>query len=116
MVPKNKEKAKEFHLARVEEHILLVLNRDGRKDKYGYQIMQEIEVLSDGRYKLGYGSLYPALTRLEDKGFVNSKWGEEKLEELGGARRRYYKITPDGVQALENLELLRTWLGGGQLA
>ena len=51
---------------------------------------------SQGEYEMKEPSLYTSLKRLESQGFVESYWGSETQ----GARRKYYRITSDGVQEL----------------
>lgn len=74
---------------------------------YALQIIEAIESASQGKLRIGFGSLYPTLHKLEKKGFVNSCWGEETPEERGHARRRYYQITGLGEQALLEKERFR---------
>lgn len=62
------------------------------EEMYGYQIVKEM----GGKIKLG--SLYGALNSLQKKGFLKSSWGEESGP---GGRRRYYRITAKGSDALE---------------
>ncbi|MBD5636684.1 MAG: hypothetical protein HDP28_02535 [Clostridia bacterium] len=61
-------------------------------DKYGYEIIAEIEKKSHGQYSLKQPSLYSALKRLETQGFVTSYWGGT----AGGGRRKYFSLTEDG--------------------
>ncbi|MBW4615953.1 MAG: PadR family transcriptional regulator [Desmonostoc vinosum HA7617-LM4] len=96
---------RELHiLSSVEEDILSVLYPN--KEVYGLAIINTIEEVSKGKRKIGPNTLYPTLRRMEssDKGYITSRWGDERLEELverGGARRRYYKLTDKGREALE---------------
>lgn len=92
-------------LSDLEEILLSVLS--GRGELYGLQISKTIEAGSEGKLQIGFGSLYPALRRLESRKFVESHWGDNTLEDRGGARRRYYKITALGQQALEDKQILR---------
>lgn len=52
----------------------------------------------------GIGRLYVRLYRLEARGLITSRWGEETPPERHGLRRRYYALTPVGVQALEDAD------------
>ena len=63
---------------------------------HGYAIAQHIERLSDGVLTIEQGSLYPALERLQQNGWVTSKWGESAT----GRRARYYTITAAGRRQL----------------
>lgn len=99
------ENDQELHLpSSVEEEILSVLYPD--KEIYGLAIINKIEEVSKGKRKIGANTLYPTLRRMEssEKGYISSRWGDERPEELierGGARRRYYKLTDKGREALE---------------
>lgn len=93
-------------LSDLEEMILSTLA--GGKELYGLQISETIEAGSESKIQLSFGSLYPALRRLETKKFVTSKWEDEQSKERGGARRRYYKITAQGSLALnEKRQLMK---------
>jgi DNA-binding PadR family transcriptional regulator len=71
-------------------HILLAL---AGEDRHGYGIMREVARQSDGRYKLGPGTLYANLQRLLDQGIV-----EECSPRSAGddPRRRYYRLSRFG--------------------
>ena len=91
-----------YSLSALEENILSALL--GRQ-LYGLQISKAIEQASGGRRKLAVGSLYPTLRRIEHKGLVHSHW--EGVDERGGARRRYYKISAKGATALVENQAIR---------
>ena len=77
----------------IRGHINTIILRslsDG--DKYGYEIMAEIERKSHGQYALKQPSLYSALKRLEKEGFITSYWGGS----VGGGRRKYFSLTGEG--------------------
>ena len=99
-------------LSPLEEDILTALS--GR-ELYGLQIIDAIAEASNGRRKIGFGSLYPTLHKLDKKGFVEPRWGDE-LEETGGARRKYYKITGLGSRVLTETQEFRSRLAGPQPA
>ena len=63
---------------------------------HGYAIAQHIERLSKDVLAVEQGSLYPALERLQKKGWVISRWGESPT----GRRARYYTITASGRRKL----------------
>ena len=67
-----------------------------KQQKYGFQIIKELRELSDGFFDLKEGTLYPALRRLEERGFVESHWVEPQT----GIPRKYYRITDRGRRAL----------------
>jgi DNA-binding PadR family transcriptional regulator len=74
-------------LAPATLHILLSLA--GEK-MYGYAIMQEVARQSDGRYKLGPGTLYDNLQRLMKQGLVEEVAGRPEED---SSRRRYYRLS-----------------------
>jgi transcriptional regulator len=63
---------------------------------HGYAIAQHIAKLSDGVLRVEQGSLYPALERLQKKGWITAKWGESPT----GRRARYYTLTAAGRKQL----------------
>lgn len=77
-------------------HILLAL---AGGELHGYGIMQEILRQTAGSYKLGPGTLYDNLQRLLDQGWIAEVAGDSD-------RRRLYKLTPEGKEAL-NQEIAR---------
>ncbi len=77
----------------------IILSHLMKKDSYGYEINKSIGVLSNGRYELKEATLYTAFKRLEDAGWIASYWGDEN----SGARRKYYKITPLGIENYNKL-------------
>ena len=77
-------------------HILLAL-ADG--DRHGYGIMQEVKSRTDGRVKLGPGTLYGAIKRLLAQG-VLEELDERADPELNNERRRYYRLTDFGQKVL----------------
>lgn len=77
----------------IRGHINTIILRalyDG--DKYGYEIIAEIERKSHGQYSLKQPSLYSALKRLEKDGYVTSYWGGS----VSGGRRKYFSLTESG--------------------
>lgn len=68
-------------------HILLAL---AGEDLHGYGIMQEVERHSDGRYKIGPGTLYDNLQRMMDQGLV------QEVSKPEQSRRRSYRLTALG--------------------
>lgn len=77
----------------------IILSHLMKKDSYGYEINKSIGLLSNGRYELKEATLYTAFKRLEDAGWIASYWGDEN----SGARRKYYKITPLGIENYNKL-------------
>lgn len=88
-------------LSAMDEDILTGLL--GRK-LYGLEILN---LLNDGRQiKIGFGSLYPALNRLEKKGLVSWKWGDES-DATEGSRRKYYEVSGFGEKTLLEVQEYR---------
>jgi len=82
---------------------LCLLSLLSRGRKYGLQIINELRELSNGFFDLKEGTLYPALRRMEEKGYLKSEW----VERESGIPRRYYKITEKGKSMLA--EATRVW-------
>lgn len=82
----------------IRGHINTIILRtlyDG--DKYGYEIINEIEEKSKGQYALKQPTLYSALKRLESQDYVTSYWGGVS----NGGRRKYFQITDKGRKVVE---------------
>lgn len=75
--------------------LILALLKDG--DKYGYEMVDELDRRSDHTFELKEGTLYPLLHTLEKNHLVSSytKAGP------GGRERKYYRLTDDGREQLE---------------
>ena len=65
----------------------IILRTLYERDKYGYEIIEEIEAKSHGQYSLKQPTLYSALKRLESQGYINAYWKTDEVS-LGG-RRKY---------------------------
>jgi DNA-binding PadR family transcriptional regulator len=76
----------------------IVLAILAKGDSYGYAIIQRVRELSAGHLTWTDGMLYPVLHRLERLGLVEARW--EVAE--SGRRRKYYRITRTGREALAN--------------
>jgi transcriptional regulator len=75
---------------------LLILKALELQPMHGWGIGLRIEQLSKGKLEVNQGSLYPALQRLEHKGFVLSDWQVTE----NNRRARYYRVTASGRRAL----------------
>jgi transcriptional regulator len=75
---------------------LLVLKTLSLEAMHGWGIAQRIEQWSSAALRVGQGSLYPALRRLEEKGWIEAEW---RVTE-NGRRARYYTLTRPGRRAL----------------
>ena len=78
---------------------LLVLSLLKTGDMYGYELIQQMALLSDNAFSMSQGSLYPFLHTLEDKGLIQSYTQTER-----GRERRFYRLTPAGGRALKHKE------------
>jgi transcriptional regulator len=65
---------------------------------HGYAIAERIEHLSENVFQVGEGSLYPALHRMDEAGWVRSEWAPSDHNR----RARYYRITAKGRRQLED--------------
>ena len=72
----------------------IILGSLWSQDRYGYDILKEIETRSEGQYKLKQPTLYNQLKRLEKQGLISSYDGDP--DDTGGGRRRYYALTAEG--------------------
>ena len=76
--------------------IVLKLLRAGPAN--GWDLTQSIQLVSNGALEVNYGSLYPALRRLEAKGWIKGRWG---LSE-NNRRARFYELTTSGQKQLDS--------------
>ena len=63
---------------------------------HGFGIARRIEQIADGAFALNQGTIYPALLRLEQKGWITSEWGTSE----NNRRARFYSITKAGKKQL----------------
>lgn len=76
----------------------LVLSTFVEGEKYGYQVVKELERRSEGFFQLKEGTLYPILHRLEKQGLLCGRWQTMP----NGSERRYYALTAKGEHALSD--------------
>jgi transcriptional regulator len=76
---------------------LIVLRLLRAEPANGWDLTQSIQVVSKGVLDVNYGSLYPALRRLESKGLIKGRWGTSE----NNRRARFYELTPNGLKQLE---------------
>lgn len=76
---------------------MLILKTVSRGEKHGYAIAQAIQRTSDDVLKVEEGALYPALHRLEVRGWLQSSWGTSE----NNRRAKYYRLSALGRRALE---------------
>jgi PadR family transcriptional regulator PadR len=75
---------------------LLILTSLNAGPHHGLGIARRIHQLTRGTFEVKPGSLFPALHRLEEKGWLVSSWGESE----NNRRARYYRLTPSGRRRL----------------
>ena len=76
---------------------LLILKVVALEPAHGWAIGQRISQMSNDVLLVGQGSLYPALHKLEQQGWIEAEWGESE----NNRRAKYYSITKDGRRALK---------------
>ena len=75
---------------------LLVLKTLALEPMHGWGISQRIQQMSRDVLRVNQGSLYPALHRLEQQGWISAEWGESE----NNRRAKYYKLTAAGRKQL----------------
>lgn len=76
--------------------VLLILSLLEGSDRYGYEMIKELELRSDKTFEFKEGSLYPVLHKLESKEFIESYIKSYE----NGRDRKYYRITQNGIRQL----------------
>jgi transcriptional regulator len=76
---------------------LLILKTLALAPMHGWGIAQRIEQVSQNALQIGQGSLYPALHRLEYKGWIKAEWGESE----NNRKAKFYSLTKTGKKQLE---------------
>jgi PadR family transcriptional regulator, regulatory protein PadR len=82
---------------------LLVLKTLAHGPQHGYGITLHIQRVSNDLLRVEEGSLYPALHRMEQDGWINAEWGVSE----NNRKARYYRLTAAGQRQLEEEE--RNW-------
>jgi transcriptional regulator len=77
---------------------LLILKAVSLGPQHGYGILLRIEQISRGHLPVQQGTLYPALYRLEDRGFLATEWGTSE----NNRRAKFYRLTPAGRKQLRD--------------
>lgn len=80
---------------------LLILRTLQRESMHGWAISRRIRQCSDEQLQVNQGSLYPALHRLEEQGWVDAEWGVVAT----GKRARMYRLTAAGRRHLAREQL-----------
>lgn len=94
---KESDWVKELRKGSIQICILSLLSK---KRMYGFEIVKRLRELSNGYFDLKEGTLYPALHRLEKRGYLKSEW----IIESGAKPRKYYMITDNGIRMLKAME------------
>ncbi len=76
---------------------LLILKTLALEPMHGWGITQRIQQISEGVLQVNQGSLYPALVRLEQQGWISSEWGTSE----NNRQAKYYKLTRTGRKQLD---------------
>ena len=66
-------------------------------EQHGYGIARRIEQTSEGRLSINYGTLYPALLKLEQEGLISSEWGVSD----NNRKAKFYRLTKAGRKQIE---------------
>jgi DNA-binding PadR family transcriptional regulator len=103
------EMQKRTYLGELELMVLLAVVRLG-DDAYGVPISTEL--LSLARREVALGSIYAALDRMEQKGYVTSLLGDP-TPERGGRAKRYFRVTSTGLRAIKMTRTALTNLWSG---
>lgn len=83
---------------------LLVLKTLALGPQHGYGITVHIQRVSNDLLRVEEGSLYPALHRMEQDGWISAEWGVSE----NNRRARYYRLTAEGRKQLEEEE--KNWM------
>jgi transcriptional regulator len=75
---------------------LLILKIVALEPMHGWAIAQRLKQMSGDVLHVGQGSLYPALHKLEQQGWIEAEWADSEKNR----RAKYYRLTRDGRQAL----------------
>ena len=76
---------------------LLILKSLALDQMHGLGIARRVEQITGGTFQVKPGSLFPALHRMEEEGWVTSEWGESE----NNRRAKYYRLTKTGRKQLE---------------
>ncbi len=80
--------------------VLMVLKTLAREPMHGYGITLHIQLVSKNLLRVEEGSLYPALHRMEQEGWISAEWGTSE----NNRRARYYRLTAAGRKQLAEEE------------
>ena len=83
--------------------LMILKTLEGMGPLHGYGVARRIEQVSGGAFSINYGTLYPALIKLEQEGYVSSEWGVSD----NNRKAKYYRLTRAGRKRLA--EETREW-------
>jgi PadR family transcriptional regulator, regulatory protein PadR len=83
--------------------LMILRTLETRGAMHGYGIARRIEQVSGDRLMLNYGTVYPALLRLEQEGYISSEWGVSE----NNRKAKFYRLTRAGQAQLQ--EETRQW-------
>ncbi len=75
---------------------VMILKMLEKEPMYGYGMIKNFDIMSNGTFKFKEGTLYPLLHSLEKKKYIESFW-----DSPDGRKRKYYKITTAGLKQLQ---------------
>ena len=76
--------------------LMILKTLEGLGPLHGYGVARRIEETSKNRLTLNYGTLYPALLKLEQEGYIKAEWRQSE----NNRRAKYYALTPAGRKQL----------------
>ena len=76
--------------------VMVLRTLDALGPLHGYGIARRIEQTSDNKLAINYGTIYPALVKLEQEGYIASEWGASD----NNRKAKYYKLTRAGRKQL----------------
>jgi PadR family transcriptional regulator, regulatory protein PadR len=76
--------------------LMVLKTLEGLGPLHGYGIARRIEQVSNGMLELNQGTIYPALLRLQQKGWIKAEWGSSE----NNRRAKYYSLTRSGRKQL----------------
>lgn len=89
--------------------IPIILSILSESESYGYEIIQKVKAISNGKIEYGDGTLYPVLHKLEKKELIESYWRTPE----SGRKRKYYTISNKGKKELVSQK--KNWITINQI-
>jgi transcriptional regulator len=77
---------------------LLILKTLALEPQHGWAVSERIQQISRDVFRVGQGSLYPALHRLQRRGWIKARWGSSE----NNRRAKYYELTRSGRRQMES--------------